>query len=254
MYALQTFRIINTASRPTLEGILAVFCRKYVKPEMQPTAKHKWHRLVFDPNTMKLPDFLEGINQGAEQPFGENAQELTDSLFYAKLPPNQERSVNMTRLENATYEEVVAHLERELELNGLEESDDIPVPTISTAPIATRPEEEFFPLASTQGLFATIAKNQVIPKTFAVSSKGKKNKNATTARIPENIIQSARLLKTNTRRKGVGKALEPTSNLKTSKKRILKLTSTSHNDATNKQTTSILKNPKKTRFATTPNK
>ena len=51
---------------------------------------------------------------------------MIDSLLYAKLPPKLKRSVNMARLENATYEEIVTHLERELELNGLEEGDDIP--------------------------------------------------------------------------------------------------------------------------------
>ena len=64
---------------------------------------------------------------------------MIDSLLYAKLPPKLKRSVNMARSENATYEEIVTHLERELELNGLEEGDDIPVPTMSTAPTATRP-------------------------------------------------------------------------------------------------------------------
>ena len=157
--ALQTFRNINTANRQTLKDILAVFRRKYVKPESQATAKHKWHRLVFDPNTMKLPDFLEELNQGAEKAFGENAQAMIDSLLYAKLPPKLKRSVNMARLENATYEEIVTHLERELELNGLEEGDDIPVATMSTAPTATRPGT-FFPLESTHGLLAIIAKNQ----------------------------------------------------------------------------------------------
>ena len=137
--ALQTFRNINSANRQTLEDILAVFRRKYVKPESQATAKHKWHKLVFDPNTMKLPDFLEELNQGAEKAFGEHAQAMIDSLLYAKLPPKLKRSVNMARLENATYEEIVTHLERELELNGLEEGDDIHVPTMSTAPTATRP-------------------------------------------------------------------------------------------------------------------
>ena len=130
--ALKTFRNINTANRQTLEDILAVFRQKYVKPESQATAKHKWHRLVFDPNTMKLPDFLKELNQGAEKAFGENAQAMIDSLLYAKLPPKLKRSVNMARLENSTYEKI-AHLERELELNELEESDDIPVPTMSTA-------------------------------------------------------------------------------------------------------------------------
>ena len=137
--ALQTFRNMNTANRQTLEDILAVFRRKYVKPESQATAKHKWHQLVFDPSTMKLPDFLEELNQGAVKAFGENAQAMIYSLLYAKLPPKLKRSVNMARLENATYEEIVTHLERELELNGLEEKDDIPVPTMSTAPTAKRP-------------------------------------------------------------------------------------------------------------------
>ena len=40
--ALQTLRNINSANRQTLEDILAVFRRKYVKPESQATAKHKW--------------------------------------------------------------------------------------------------------------------------------------------------------------------------------------------------------------------
>ena len=137
--ALQTFRNINSANRQTLEDVLAVFRRKYVKPESQATAKHKWHKLVFDPNTMKLPDFLEELNQGAEKAFGENAQAMIDSLLYAKLPPKLKRSVNMARLENASYEEIVTHPERELELNGLEGGDDIHVPTMSAAPTATRP-------------------------------------------------------------------------------------------------------------------
>ena len=70
---------------------------------------------------------------------------MIDSLLYAKLPPKLTRSVNMARLENATYEEIVTHLESELELDGLEEGDDIPVPTMSTAPTATRPGTGLFP-------------------------------------------------------------------------------------------------------------
>ena len=46
----------------------------------------------------------------------------------------------MARLENASYEEIVTHLKRRLELNGLEGVDDFPVPTMSTDPTATRPE------------------------------------------------------------------------------------------------------------------
>ena len=131
--ALQTFRNINSINRQTLEDVLVIFRRKYVKPESQATAKHKWHRLTFDPSTMKLPDFLEELNQGAEKAFGENAKSMIDSLLYAKLPPKLKRSVNVARLENGTYEEIVAHLERELELNALEESDDLPMATMASA-------------------------------------------------------------------------------------------------------------------------
>ena len=130
---LQTFRNINSINRQTLEDVLVIFRRKYVKPESQATAKHKWHRLTFDPNNMKLSDFLGELNQGAEKAFGENARSMIDSLLYAKLPPKLKRSVNMARLENGTYEEIVAHLERELELNALEESDDLPMATMASA-------------------------------------------------------------------------------------------------------------------------
>ena len=136
--ALQNFRKINSINRQTLEDVLVIFRRKYVKPESQATAKHKWHRLIFDPNTMKLPDFLEELNQGAEKAFGENAKSLINSLLYAKLLPKLKRSVYMARLENGTYEEIVAHLERELELNALEESDDLPIATMASSSSKSR--------------------------------------------------------------------------------------------------------------------
>ena len=127
--ALQTFRNINTINRQTLEDVLVIFRRKYVKPESQTTAKHEGHRLIFDPNTMKLPE----LNQGAEKAFGENAKSMIDSLLYAKQPPKQKRSVNMAGLENMTHEVIVAHLERELELNALKDSDDLPMATLASA-------------------------------------------------------------------------------------------------------------------------
>ena len=63
---------------------------------------------------------------------------MIDSLFYAKLPPKQKRPVNMARLENNSYDEIVAHLERELELKALEESDDLPLATVTS--LTTKPK------------------------------------------------------------------------------------------------------------------
>ena len=44
----------------------------------------------------------------------------------------------MARLENSSYDEIVAHLERELELNALEESDDLPMASMTSS--NTKPE------------------------------------------------------------------------------------------------------------------
>ena len=133
--ALQTFRNISAVNKKTLDDVLIVFRRKYVKPESQATAKHKWHKLTFDPNTKSLPDFLEELNECAEKAFDDNAQHMIDSLLYAKLPPHLKRSLNLAHLENGTYDQIVAHLERELELSGLENDGELTIPTMTTVPL-----------------------------------------------------------------------------------------------------------------------
>ena len=123
--ALQTFRNISAINKKTLDDVLIVFRRKYVKPVSQATAKHKWHKLTFDPNTKSLPDFLEELNECAERAFGDSAQHMIDCLLYAKLPPHLKRSLNLAYLENGTYDQIVTHLERELELSGLENDGEL---------------------------------------------------------------------------------------------------------------------------------
>ena len=47
------------------------------------------------------------------------------------MPPHLKKSINQAHLENGTYEQIVSHLERELELNGLEAPDEIPINTVT---------------------------------------------------------------------------------------------------------------------------
>ena len=61
--ALQTFKNIQRTSRTTLEDVLVIFLRKYVKPQSVATAKHRWHRLTFDPSRQSLPEFLEELHE-----------------------------------------------------------------------------------------------------------------------------------------------------------------------------------------------
>ena len=85
--ALKTFKNIQRTPSTTLEDILKVFRRKYVKPESSASAKHRFNRLFFDPENQNLPDFLEELQESAEKAFGDNAHQMIENLLYAKMPP-----------------------------------------------------------------------------------------------------------------------------------------------------------------------
>ena len=116
--ALQTFRNISASNKKTLDDVLIVFRRKYVKPQSQATATHKWHKLTFNPNKKSLSDFIGELNECNERVIGDNAQHMINNLLYAKLPPHLERSLNFAYLKNGTHDQIIAHLEKELKLSG----------------------------------------------------------------------------------------------------------------------------------------
>ena len=95
------------------------------------TAKHKFQRLVFNPANQKLIDFLDELQKLAEDAFVVAAQAIIEQFIYAKMPPQLKKSINQAHLENGTYEQIVSHLERELELNGLEAPDEMPINTVT---------------------------------------------------------------------------------------------------------------------------
>ena len=64
---------------------------------------------------------------------------MIDTNFHAKLLTELKHSVNIASLENAKYNVTVTEWELELELKGLEEGDDIPVPAMTTTPTISRP-------------------------------------------------------------------------------------------------------------------
>ena len=132
--ALKTFRNISASNKKTLDDVLIVFRQKYIKPESQVTAKHKWHKFTFDPNTKSLYDLSEELNECAERACVDNAQHMIDSLLYGKAPAHLKRSLNLAHLENGTCDQFVAHLERGLELSGLENDGQLTIPTMTAVP------------------------------------------------------------------------------------------------------------------------
>ena len=128
--ALQTFKNISSPNRENLTEILTVFRRKYVKPQSMATAKHKFQQLVFNPANQKLIDFLDELQNLAEDASGVDAQAIIEQFIYAKMPPHLKKSINQAHLENGTCEQIVTHLERELELNSLEYPDETQMNTV----------------------------------------------------------------------------------------------------------------------------
>ena len=47
------------------------------------------------------------------------------------MPPHLKKSINQAHLEKSTYEQIVTHLERELELNSLEKPDETQMKTVT---------------------------------------------------------------------------------------------------------------------------
>ena len=129
--ALQTFKNINGPSRENLGEILAVFRRKYLKPQSMATAKHKFQKLVFNPANQTVVDFLDELQKLAKDAFGIDAHAILEQFIYAKMLPRLKKSINQAHLENGTYEQIVTHLERELELNGLEAPDEQQINIVS---------------------------------------------------------------------------------------------------------------------------
>ena len=134
---LKTFKNIQRTPNTTLEDILKVFRRKYVKPESSASAKHRFNRLFFDPENQKLPDCLEELQESAEKAFGDNAHHMIENLLYDKMPPHLKKSINQAYLENGTYDQIVKHLERQMELNGLEADE----PLVKTQMTVTKKEQ-----------------------------------------------------------------------------------------------------------------
>ena len=104
---------------------------KYVKPQSMATAKYKFQKLVFNPENQKFVDFLDELQKLAKVAFGIAAQAITEQFIYAKRPAHLKKSLNQAHLKNGTYEQIVTHLEKELELNGLETPVELQINTVS---------------------------------------------------------------------------------------------------------------------------
>ena len=141
------------------------------------TTKHKFHRLDFNPTNQKVADFLDELQKLTKDAFEVAAQAIIEQFIYAEMPLHLKKSINQAHLENGTYEQIVSHLERELELNGLEAPDEMPINTVTQQAPQQRSNK---PTPTCHHC----KKNQVIIKISAVNSNERKTKRETIQLVP----------------------------------------------------------------------
>ena len=138
---LQTFKNVSSPSRVNLADILTVFRRKNVKHQSIATAEHKFERLVFKPANQNITDFLDELQKLAEDAFGVAAQAIVEQFIYAELHLRLKKSNNQAHSENGKYEQIVSHLERKIELNGLDSPDEMQINTMTQQATKLNPEK-----------------------------------------------------------------------------------------------------------------
>ena len=129
--SLQTFKKISSPNRKNTAENLTVFRGKNVKPQTMATAKHKYQHKVFNPAKQKSIDFLDELQKLAKNAFGVAPKAIIEHFIIAKMPPHLKKSKNKAHLENGTYEQIVTHLGRELEVNSLEAPDETRMNTVT---------------------------------------------------------------------------------------------------------------------------
>ena len=89
------------------------------------TVEHKFHRLFFSPANQELNDFMDEIQKLAENGLPVAAQAINEQLIYAKKLPHKKKLIKQPNSENDTYEAFVSFLEKDLELYGWEDPDEM---------------------------------------------------------------------------------------------------------------------------------
>ena len=76
-------------------------------------------------------NFLDELQNLSKDAFGIDAHAIIEQLIYAKMQPHLEKSKNQAHLEIGTYQQIVTHLEKDIELNGMEALDDLQINTVT---------------------------------------------------------------------------------------------------------------------------
>ena len=134
--ALQAYCNLDDTKKNNLEEVITAFKRRLGDFQSSAKARCEWGPLHFDPTKQKLQEFLGTLRKTAKEAFGSEAQKFIDKTIYAKTPDHVKKILNRAYLEDKPYNDIVLHLEREMQLNGLGAPDEttlVPLNTVDDA-------------------------------------------------------------------------------------------------------------------------
>ena len=126
--ALQTFETIKSRTRGILGEMLAILRWKNVKFQLMATQKKtKIPQICIQPIKPEASGFFVELQNLADDAIGNAANAVIEQFISTELPPHLKKSLNHANSEIGKYEQIATHLEQELELNGLEASDELQI-------------------------------------------------------------------------------------------------------------------------------
>ena len=128
-----------------MEEVITAFKRLFGDFQSSATARCDWDALHFDPTKQKLHEFLDILQKNAKEAFGSKAQKFINKAIYAKMPNHVKKFLNRDYWEDKPYNDIVLHLEREMQLNGLIAPDEttlVPLNTVDAVVTEEKKEQQ----------------------------------------------------------------------------------------------------------------
>ena len=96
-----------------------------MKPQLMVTVERKFQKRFLNPADQKRAVFFDEHHRLAKDEFHKGARAVIEHFIKVKLnlpppPPHVKKSINQAQLENGKYKKSVAHLAKEIKMNGLE--------------------------------------------------------------------------------------------------------------------------------------
>ena len=129
--ATQTFNNINGPTRENLWRKFGSFSKEICNIPIYGPSETQIPETCLQPSISQLSRFSRWTPKSGQRRIRICYPRHQWTIHIRQMPPQLKKSRNLAHLENGIYKQIVTHLERELELKGLEAPDELQINTVS---------------------------------------------------------------------------------------------------------------------------